>query len=274
MNQNFDSNEMPTQQIPFSQFKQRNFRSFLFLVLFLIFAVVAFFAIQNAEKEIQIQWPLRRILDLNGRLAESVVSPTRLDTAVFAPPPRIQRPRENGDVGLTSPIDLKAWRLHVDSEDESSTKANSALTLDDLKRLPMTTENVQFKCVEGWSEVMSFGGVRFSDFLKAEHLGTKSGRDIDLENHPEDIYRYVGFQTPDEEYYVSVDTKSLLASTALLAYEQNGAPLSIGHGAPLRLYAPNKYGIKSIKRIGKITFTDERPGDYWQDEGYDWFAGL
>jgi DMSO/TMAO reductase YedYZ molybdopterin-dependent catalytic subunit len=53
----------------------------------------------------------------------------------------------------------------------------------------------------------------------------------------------------------------------------NGKPLTAEHGAPLRLAIPVKYGIKNIKNIGKIKFTDERPRDYWAERGYDWYAG-
>ncbi len=53
----------------------------------------------------------------------------------------------------------------------------------------------------------------------------------------------------------------------------NGEPLQPEHGAPLRLVIPVKYGIKSIKRIGSIHFTDKRPDDYWAERGYDWYAG-
>jgi DMSO/TMAO reductase YedYZ molybdopterin-dependent catalytic subunit len=60
----------------------------------------------------------------------------------------------------------------------------------------------------------------------------------------------------------------------LLAYELNGQPLTSDHGAPLRLIIPVKYGIKNIKRIGSIAFTNDRPEDYWAKEGYDWYAGL
>ena len=48
----------------------------------------------------------------------------------------------------------------------------------------------------------------------------------------------------------------------------------IEHGAPLRLVTTVKYGIKSLKRIGRIIFTDERPRDFWAEQGYDWYAGL
>jgi DMSO/TMAO reductase YedYZ molybdopterin-dependent catalytic subunit len=80
--------------------------------------------------------------------------------------------------------------------------------------------------------------------------------------------------TPDKEYYVGLDMPGAMHPQTLLAWEMGGAPLEPDHGAPLRLSMPVKYGIKNIKRIGRIEFTDKRPADYWAEQGYDWFAGL
>ena len=60
----------------------------------------------------------------------------------------------------------------------------------------------------------------------------------------------------------------------VLAYEMNDQPLDLKNGAPLRLVIPIKYGVKSLKRIGRIFFSDEKPADYWAEQGYDWWAGL
>ena len=66
---------------------------------------------------------------------------------------------------------------------------------------------------------------------------------------------------------------STLHPQTLLCYEMEGRPLTPDHGAPLRLLIPVKYGIKSLKQIGTIRFTDRRPADYWAERGYDWYAG-
>jgi DMSO/TMAO reductase YedYZ molybdopterin-dependent catalytic subunit len=79
--------------------------------------------------------------------------------------------------------------------------------------------------------------------------------------------------TSDEGYYVGFDIPSILHPQTLLAYEMNGAPLTLEHGAPLRLATPTKYGIKQIKRIGRIEYTDKRPRDFWAERGYDWYSG-
>ena len=85
---------------------------------------------------------------------------------------------------------------------------------------------------------------------------------------------YVAFETPDREYYVGLDMASAFHSQTLLCYEMNDKPLEPQHGAPLRLVIPVKYGIKNLKRIGKIAFSETRPPDYWTERGYDYYAGF
>jgi len=60
----------------------------------------------------------------------------------------------------------------------------------------------------------------------------------------------------------------------VLALEMNGEPISVENGAPLRLIVPVKYGIKNLKCIGRIFFSESRPRDYWAEGGYDWYAAL
>ena len=146
------------------------------------------------------------------------------------------------------------------------------LTLDDIKSLPRTEMTTELKCIEGWSAVVNWAGVRFSDFLTRFLPATGSGSQPDL-NRPQDFLPYVSLVTPDGGYYVGMDMPSILHPQTLLCYEMNGAPLTMEHGAPLRLVTPTKYGIKQIKRIGRITFTNERPADYWAERGYDWYSG-
>lgn len=116
-------------------------------------------------------------------------------------------------------------------------------------------------CIEGWTEIVHWGGARFRDF-SAKYAS-------EWQHEP-----YVSLLTPDEEYYVGLDVPSALHPQTLLCYEMNGKPLTADHGAPLRLVVPVNYGIKNIKRIGKITYSPARTEDYWVREGYDWYAGL
>ena len=135
------------------------------------------------------------------------------------------------------------------------------LRLADIRALPKVEHITQLKCIEGWSVVTHWTGARFSEFT--EQFARESIQ-----------APYIGMQTPDGEYFVGLDRDSAMHSQTLLCYEMNGAPLTMEHGAPLRLAIPVKYGIKNIKRIGTITYSAERPRDYWAEEGYDWYAGM
>jgi DMSO/TMAO reductase YedYZ molybdopterin-dependent catalytic subunit len=134
----------------------------------------------------------------------------------------------------------------------------------------MTTE---LKCIEGWSNIVRWTGVRLVDFAARHGFARRSGQAFDAATRPDDLWRYVRLATPDDAYYVGLDIASALHPQTLLCYAMNGAPLPEAHGAPLRLVIPVKYGIKNLKRIGSIHFSDERPADYWAERGYDWYAG-
>jgi hypothetical protein len=146
------------------------------------------------------------------------------------------------------------------------------LTLNDIKNLPRVEMTTELKCIEGWSTIVNWAGARFSDFIARFLPATHNGSQPDI-NRPQDFLPYVSLVTPDGGYYVGMDMPSILHPQTLLVYEMNGEPLSIQHGAPLRLVTPTKYGIKQIKRIGRISFTSERPADFWAERGYDWYSG-
>lgn len=147
------------------------------------------------------------------------------------------------------------------------------LTLADIQALPRVEMTIEFKCIEGWSTIVHWAGARLADFIAHYQPQTRSNTAPDARNRPQDLVRYVSMVTPDGGYYVGLDMPSALHLQTLLAYEMNGQPLTLPHGAPLRLVTPTKYGIKQIKRIGRIAFTDKRPADFWAERGYDWYAG-
>ncbi|WP_222943963.1 molybdopterin-dependent oxidoreductase [Pedobacter sp. N36a] len=80
--------------------------------------------------------------------------------------------------------------------------------------------------------------------------------------------------TPDGEYYVGIDMESAMQPQTILCYEMNGKPLPMNQGYPLRLIISVKYGIKNLKRIGVLSFSESRPPDYCFERGYDYYAGL
>jgi hypothetical protein len=139
------------------------------------------------------------------------------------------------------------------------------LSLTDILRLPKYELVTQFKCIEGWSQIIRWAGVRMADFIEAYPPARK----------PDGAFpRYVYMETPNGDYYVGYDLEVCRHPQTLLVTEMAGEPLTQIHGAPLRLHAPTKYGYKQIKRIGVIAYTDMKPDDYWTKLGYDWYAGL
>jgi len=203
-------------------------------------------------------WPLRRVLDANGQLAEEYFSNAHL--APVFPVGRAKAPRVNGKVGLKTALDPAAWRLRVQREAAPGQVAHrQELTLADIQALPRVEMTTELKCIEGWSTVVHWAGARFADFVGRYAPGA--------------ALPYVSLATPDGLYYVGLDLPSALHPQTLLCYEMNGQPLTAEHGAPLRLVTPVKYGIKYIKRIGSIAFLTQRPADYWAVRGYDWNAG-
>jgi hypothetical protein len=148
------------------------------------------------------------------------------------------------------------------------------LTMADVRRLPRVEMITEFKCIEGWSEIVYWGGVRLRDFIEAFPPHIENADQF----HPSEVLQclpgYIAFETPDGQYYVGIERQVAVHSQTLLAYEMNGHALTPDHGAPLRLVTPLKYGIKQIKQIGRITYTNTRPRDYWHEQGYDYYAGL
>lgn len=212
---------------------------------------------------------LRRTFEFNERVAQFFYRPSRL--APEFRPDQISGRRVNGMTGMSEGFDAAAWTLAVGGLQGRSD--DLVLTLDDIKALPRVEMTTELKCIEGWSVVVHWAGARFSDFVAKYLPKTIDGSLPDLVGHPEKLVPYVSLSTPDNGYFVGWDMPSILHPQTLLAYEMNGEPLLPEHGAPLRLTSPTKYGIKQIKRIGRIEFTAERPRDYWAESGYDWYSG-
>ncbi len=138
------------------------------------------------------------------------------------------------------------------------------LTMEDILKLPRRELVTQFKCIEGWSQIVHWAGVRMADFLEAYPPALVDGKERS----------YVYMETPDGDYYTGYDLHVCRHPQTLLVTEMMGEPLTQYHGAPLRLHMPTKYGYKQIKRIGLISYTNSKPDDYWTKLGYDWYAGL
>lgn len=149
-----------------------------------------------------------------------------------------------------------AWRLRV----EGLVRRPQSLSLGDLHAMPRTSYTVKHHCVEGWSAIATWHGVPVSAIAERCELLPAA--------------RYVRFDSFDSGYSNGWDMASAMHPQTILAYGMNDNPLSPAHGAPLRLYSPTKLGYKMTKYVLSVTFTAERPGGYWEDQGYPWFAGV
>jgi DMSO/TMAO reductase YedYZ molybdopterin-dependent catalytic subunit len=86
--------------------------------------------------------------------------------------------------------------------------------------------------------------------------------------------RYVEFRSFDAGYYSSWDAESALHRQTILAYGMNGELLPREYGAPVRLYSAVKLGYKMVKYLTDVVFLPEKTGGYWEDRGYEWYAGV
>ena len=200
-----------------------------------------------------IPWPFRRTHRADEAVGRGLFGRTRL--AKEWPRSAAREPRTNGGIGVPP---AGGWEIHVSWPGGPATNTPVGELLAGLPRVESVTE---LKCVEGWSEVVHWGGVRFADVAAAR-------------GWPLDRFAYVALTTPDGLYYVGLDAPSAGQPQTLLCDMLNGEPLPAAHGGPLRLVVPVKYGIKNLKWVGRIEFTDARPADYWAERGYDWYAGL
>ena len=147
-----------------------------------------------------------------------------------------------------------------------------SLSLDDVRALPSRTQITRHDCVEGWSSIGKWKGARLSALLE--------------EAQPSVAAKYVVFRCADsleeggDPYYESMDMDDAYHEQTLLAYELNDAVLPIENGAPLRLRVERQLGYKMAKYVMRIELVDKLDGigggqgGYWEDQGYQWYAGI
>lgn len=252
---------------PRDQMKRISRRSFIWAGAAILGTYGGFRFLNSRRQADGLPWPLRRGLDLNEDVWTDAFSKTAMAPTFGKSERTVARVN---DIGLAPDFDPATWSLSV--ENVHGADGVVTVTLDEIKKLPRTEFTTQLCCIEGWSIIVTWAGVRFRDFA-AKYLPPSISDKPSLDK-PEELARYVYMETPDKGYYVGLDMQSMLHPQTLLCYEMNDQPLPLEHGGPLRLVIPVKYGIKNLKRIGLIRYTDEKPADYWAEQGYDWYAGL
>ena len=152
--------------------------------------------------------------------------------------------------------DPASWRLEV----KGLVRRPGVYSLEQLLAMPRLTYTVKHHCVEGWSAIATWSGVRLAALAERVEVLPAA--------------RYVDFVSFDSGYSNGWDLASALHPQTILAYAWNDRPLGPDHGAPLRLYSPTKLGYKNTKYLLSVEFTAARPGGYWEDQGYPWFGGV
>ena len=176
-------------------------------------------------------------------------------------------PLRNNYHGHTpGPEFLATWTLNLSG---LASGGEQRLALPELvARFPHVEQVTRLCCVEGWSAIAWWGGIRFADLLAAFPPSSGAGWAAMRSSVSLDPRGNV------EPYYVSIDLATAMHPQTLLATHHDGRPLSLAHGAPLRLLAPVKLGLKNIKAVTDIAYTVDEPPDYWNERGYSKYDGL
>ena len=151
-------------------------------------------------------------------------------------------------------VDGSAYKLEL----AGMIRERKPWTLPELYALPQVSQVTRHICVEGWSAIGKWSGVRFSDFLARVGADTTA--------------KYVGFQCADD-YYGSIDMATALHPQTIIALRYGDEILPPKYGYPMKLRIPTKLGFKNPKHITAMFVTNEYPGGYWEDKGYNWFSG-
>jgi DMSO/TMAO reductase YedYZ molybdopterin-dependent catalytic subunit len=154
-------------------------------------------------------------------------------------------------------INPKTWRLEL----AGLVNDKRPWTVEQLQAMPQTSYIARHVCVEGWSMIGKWGGVPLRSFLE------KVGADLTA--------KYVAFRCDDPiNYSSSIDMASALHPQTVLCLTYADRPIEPKFGAPMRLKMTTKLGFKQPKFITSIEVTNQYPGGYWEDLGYNWFAGV
>jgi DMSO/TMAO reductase YedYZ molybdopterin-dependent catalytic subunit len=174
--------------------------------------------------------------------------------------------RNNYDGRTPGPEYLPTWRLGLSGL--ASGRVESLAIADLFGRFALHEQVTRLVCVEGWSAVAWWGGIRFADVLAAfppapgaRWAAMRSAVNLDGSGR-------------SDPYYVSIDLATARHPQTLLATHLSGRPLTVEHGAPMRLLVPMKLGLKNIKAVTDIAYTAEEPADYWNERGYSKYDGL
>ena len=210
------------------------------------------------------EWLLDRALRIDDDVAEALYSPNRLVPTYSKAQ---TTPIKNNYNGATpDPGYIPGWNLTLEGLASGLT-----VSLDIRKlrnRFAIHEQITRLVCVEGWSAIAWWAGLRFDDLLRAfppksqaKWARVESSVNLDASGNP-------------DPYFVSIDLSTARHPQTLLVTHLSGQPLTVEHGAPLRLLVPVKLGLKNVKAVTRITYSAEEPRDYWAQYGYSSYDGI
>jgi DMSO/TMAO reductase YedYZ molybdopterin-dependent catalytic subunit len=215
-------------------------------------ALLAGCDVTNAETTQRVLWRMSR---WNDRVQAALFDPNRL--APEFPESRITKPFPFNafySEAEAPVVDGKTYKLELGG----LIRDKKAWALPELYALPEESQITRHICVEGWSAIGKWSGVRFRTFLE------RIGADLTA--------KYVGFKCADD-YYTSIDMPTALHPQTLLTFKFADQVLPTAYGFPMKLRIPTKLGFKNPKHITALFVTNDYPGGYWEDQGYNWYSG-
>jgi DMSO/TMAO reductase YedYZ molybdopterin-dependent catalytic subunit len=210
------------------------------------------------------EWFLNRALSIDDDVAEALYSRDRMVPTYTKS--QITPLKNNYNGATPDPSYIPEWRLTL--EGLASGLIVSLNIRDLLASFRLHEQISRLVCVEGWSAIAWWAGLRFDDVIGA-YPPMFQAKWVRLESSVN-----LGPWGNPDPYYVSLDLSTARHPQTLLATHLNGKPLTVEHGSPLRLVAPVKLGLKNIKAITRITYTKDEPSDYWAKRGYSRYDGI
>jgi DMSO/TMAO reductase YedYZ molybdopterin-dependent catalytic subunit len=210
------------------------------------------------------EWLLNRALRIDDDVAEALYSRNRMVPTYTKS--QITPLRNNYNGATPDPSYIPEWRVTLDGLTSGLSVSLNIRNL--LGSFKMHEQITRLVCVEGWSAIAWWAGFSFDDLLRA-YPPMSQAKWVRLESS----VNLGPWRNPDP-YYVSLDLSTARHPQTLLATHLNGKPLTLEHGAPLRLLVPVKLGLKNIKAITRITYTHDEPADYWAKRGYSRYDGI
>jgi DMSO/TMAO reductase YedYZ molybdopterin-dependent catalytic subunit len=210
------------------------------------------------------EWMLNRALRIDDDVAEALYSRNRMVPTYTKS--QITPIKNNYNGATPDPGYISGWNLTLEGLDSGLSVCLDIRKL--MNRFPMHEQITRFVCVEGWSAIAWWGGLRFDDLLhaypsmsQAKWARVESSVNLDNSGNP-------------DPYFVSIDLATARHPQTLLVTHLSGQPLTVEHGAPLRLLVPVKLGLKNVKAITRITYSVKEPKDYWTPYGYSSYDGI